>query len=58
MKLEETHRDVSLVIENQKRHVKAQNDKHVKPHVFSEGDLVLFYEQDRDFLGANKFKAM
>jgi hypothetical protein len=27
-------------------------------HVFSEGDLVLLYEQDRDLLGAEKFEAM
>jgi hypothetical protein len=48
----------ALVIETQKKRVKAQYDKHVKPHVFSEGDLVLLYEQDRDFLGAGKFEAM
>jgi hypothetical protein len=51
MQLDETHRDATLVIETQKKHVKAQYDKHVKPCVFSEGDLVLLYEQDRDLLG-------
>ena len=58
MRLEETHRDAALVIEAQKKHVKAQYDKHVKTHVFSEGEMVLLYEQDRDMLGAEKFKGM
>jgi hypothetical protein len=39
-----------LVIEAQKKRVKAQYDKHVKPRVFSEGDLVLLYEQDKGCL--------
>jgi hypothetical protein len=58
MQLDETRRDATLVIEAQKKRVKAQYDKHVKPCIFSEGDLVLLYEQDRDFLGARKFEAM
>jgi hypothetical protein len=41
MRLNETHHDATLVIEAQKKHVKAQYEKHVKPHVFSKGDLVL-----------------
>jgi hypothetical protein len=56
--LDKTHRDATLVIETQKKRVKSQYDKHVKPHVFFEGDLVLLYEQDRDLLGAEKFEAM
>ena len=36
MRLEKTRRDATLVIEALKNHVKAQYDKHVKPHVFSE----------------------
>jgi hypothetical protein len=55
MRLDKTRRDATLVIEAQKKHVKAQYDKHVKPRVFSKGDLVLLYEQDRDMLGARKF---
>jgi hypothetical protein len=43
MRLDETRRDATLVIEAQKKRVKAQYDKHVKPRVFSEGDLVLLY---------------
>jgi hypothetical protein len=58
MQLDETRRDATLVIEAQKKCVKSQYDKHVKPCVFSEGDLVLLYEQDRDLLGAEKFEAM
>jgi hypothetical protein len=58
MQLDETHRNATLVIETQKKHVKAQYDKHVKPRVFSKGDLVLLYKQDRDLLRAEKFKAM
>ena len=58
MGLDETRRDATLVIEAQKKRVKAQYDKHVKPHVFSEGDLILLYEQDRDVLGAGKFEPM
>jgi hypothetical protein len=58
MQLDEAHRDATLVIETQKKCVKAQYDKHVKTHVFSEGDLVLLYEQDRDLLGDEKFEAM
>jgi hypothetical protein len=58
MRLDETQRDSTLVIEAQKKCVKAQYDKHVKPYIFSEGDLVLFYKQDQDMLGARKFEAM
>ena len=58
MQLEETRHDVALVIETQKKRVKAQYDKHVKPRVFSKGDLLILYEQDRDFLGAGKFEPM
>jgi hypothetical protein len=52
------HHDATLVIEAQKKCVKAQYNKHVRPHVFSEGDMVLLYEQDRDMLGGRKFEAM
>jgi hypothetical protein len=58
MQLDETRCDATLVIETQKKHVKAQYDKHVNPHVFFEGDLVLRYEQYRDLLGAGKFEPM
>jgi hypothetical protein len=58
MQLDETRRDVSLVIESHKKRVKAQYDKNFKPHVFSEGDLVLLYKKDRDLIGASEFEPM
>jgi hypothetical protein len=58
MRLDETRCDATLVIEDQKKRVKAQYDKHIKPRIFSKGDLILLYEQDRDMLGAGKFEAM
>jgi hypothetical protein len=54
MRLDETRRGATLVIEAQKKRVKAQYDKHVKPRIFSEGDLVLLYEHDRDALGVKQ----
>jgi hypothetical protein len=44
MQLDETFHDATLVIEAPKRRVKSQYEKHVRPRVFSEGDLVLLYE--------------
>lgn len=35
-----------------------QYDKSVKPRVFSEGDLVLVYDQKNDTLGVGKFVSM
>jgi hypothetical protein len=58
MKLEENFRDATLVIENQKKCVKSQYENHAKPREFSEGDLVILYEQDSDLLGVGKFEPM
>jgi hypothetical protein len=58
MQLDETCHDATLVIETQKKRIKSQYDKHVKPRIFSKGDVVLLYEQDRDLLGDEKFEAM
>eukprot|EP00253_Pinus_taeda_P010881 PITA_10881 len=55
IQLYETHRDTTLANEAHKKRFKAQFDKNVKPHVFSEGDLVLLYDQESDKLGAGKF---
>eukprot|EP00253_Pinus_taeda_P031253 PITA_31253 len=44
--------------EAHKKQVKAQFDKNVKPRVFSEGDLVLLYDQESNKLGAGKFKSL
>ena len=44
--------------EAHKKRVKSQYDKSVKPRVFSEGDLVFLYDQDKEPLGPGKFKSM
>jgi hypothetical protein len=56
--LDETRRDVAMANEAHKKHIKAQYDKSVKPRVFSEGDLVLLYDQESDKLGLGKFQPM
>ena len=38
--------------------VKIQYDKLVKSRIFSEGELVLLRDQDKEPVGAGKFKAM
>ena len=54
-KLDDTRRDVATGNKSHKHHVKTQYDKFVPPRVFSEGDLVLVYDQANDALGASKF---
>eukprot|EP00253_Pinus_taeda_P033022 PITA_33022 len=56
--LDEQHRDAATMNEAHKKRVKMQYDKSVRPRVFSEGDLVLVYDQDKDTLGVGKFKPM
>eukprot|EP00253_Pinus_taeda_P021895 PITA_21895 len=56
--LDEQCRDVAIVNEAHKKRVKTQYDKAVRPRVFSEGDLVLVYDQDKDTFGVGKFKPM
>jgi hypothetical protein len=51
-------RDAALVNEAHKLKVKCQYDRSIHPQIFSEGDLVLVYDQDKDPLGAGKFKPM
>ena len=41
-----------------KKRVKSQCDKFVRPRVFSKGDIVLLYDQNKDPLGKGKFKSM
>ena len=50
--LDEQHRDAATMNEVHKKQVKVQCDKVVKPRVFSEGDLVLVYAQEKDALVA------
>ena len=56
--LDEQHRDALTSNQAHKNRVKTQYDKSVKPRVFSEGELVLLWDQDKEPLGAGKFKAM
>jgi hypothetical protein len=50
--------DVALANEAHKHKVKCQYDRSIRPRIFSEGDLVLVYDQDKDPLGVGKFKPM
>jgi hypothetical protein len=56
--LNEKCHDAALANEAHKKRFKCQYDQSVHPQIFSEGDLVLFYDQDKDPLGAGKFKSM
>ena len=56
--LDETRRDAATANEAHKCRVKLQYDKSVHPRIFSEGDLVLVYDQANDTLGAGKFIGM
>eukprot|EP00253_Pinus_taeda_P003582 PITA_03582 len=58
IQLDETRCDSALANEAHKKRVKEQFDKNVKPRVFSEGDLVLLYDQESNKLGASKFKSL
>jgi len=44
--------------EAHKKHIKVRYDQNVRPRTFSEGDLLLVYDQDKDVLGAGKFVSM
>ena len=56
--LDEQHCDASTMNEAHKKRVKVHYNKAVKPRVFLEGDLILVYAQEKDALGAGKFKSM
>ena len=57
-RLNETHHFATLIIEAQKKQVKAHFDQSVSPRSFIEGDLVLLYDQAHDKLGVGKFQPM
>ena len=44
--------------EAHKHKFKCQYDRFVHPQIFSEGDIVLVYDQDKDPLGEGNFKPM
>ena len=54
-KLDEQRRDALVALEVNKRRVKVQYNKSVHPRRFSEGDLVLLWDQPKEPLGAGKF---
>ena len=56
--LDETSCEAQLANEAHKRCLKVQYDKHVQPHIFSEGDLVLLYDQEVDVIGTGKFEPL
>ena len=61
LQLEQTIEDrrASLqAIEVAKTQSKIQYESHVNPRTFSEGDMVLVYDQPNDKLGKGKFKSM
>ena len=47
-----------MALEVNKHHIKVQYDKSVCPRRFSEGDLVLLWDQAKEPLGASKFNPM
>ena len=56
--LDEQCRDALVALEVNKRPVKAQYDKSILPRRFSEGDLVLLWDQPKEPLEARKFNHM
>ena len=50
--LDEQRRDALTTNQAHKNRFKTQYDKSVKPRVFSEGELVLLWDQDKEPLGA------
>ena len=56
--LDEQRRDALTTNQAHKNRVKIQYGKSVKPWIFSEGELVLLWDQDKEPLGAGKFRSM
>ena len=54
----EDHQASLQAIEAAKTCSKAHYDSHVHPRTFSEGDMVLVYDQPNDKLGKGKFESM
>ena len=55
--LDEHRRDVMTANEAHKKRVKNQYDKSIKPRIFSEGELVLLWDQDKEPLRVGKFRS-
>ena len=56
--LDEQHQDSLVSLEVNKHHIKVQYHKSIRPRKFSEGDLVLFWDQGKEPLAAGKFNPM
>ena len=56
--LDEVHHESQLANEAHKRHTKAQYEKNVQPRIFSEGDLIILYNQEADVIGTGKFEPL
>ena len=56
--LDEMHCEAQLVKKAHKRCIKVQYNKNFQPHIFSEGDLVLLYDQEADVIGIGKFEPL
>ena len=56
--LDEQCRDALVALEINKNHIKAHYDKFFHPRRFSEGDLVLLYDQASEPLGVGNFNPM
>jgi len=56
--IDETCREAALANKAHKKWIRAQYDHNVKPHIFSEGDLVLLYDQEANKLGTGKFESL
>ena len=56
--LDEQRRDALVALEVNKHRIKVQYDKSVLLRVFSEGELVLLWDQSKEPLGAGKFNPM
>ena len=56
--LDEQRRDALVALEINKHHVKVQYDKFVHPRKFSEGDLILLWDQAKEPLREEKFNSM
>lgn len=56
--LYENQQNAAIANEAHVKRIKAQYDRSVSPRNFSEGDLVLLYDQANDKLGAGKFVPM
>eukprot|EP00253_Pinus_taeda_P036488 PITA_36488 len=56
--LDETRHEATLTNEAHKKRINAQYDRNFKPRIFSEGYLVLLYDQEADKLEAGKFEPL